>query len=83
MKKVFLALMTVALMSAASDVSARGGKNKNAVAKPAVAAQANPAVAANKQQPKYANKAEKKAAKQQRRQARKQAAAVQTQAVKH
>jgi|688.fasta_scaffold31974_10 hypothetical protein len=83
MKKVFLAFMAVALMSVASDVSASGGKNKKSAAKPAVATQANPAVAANKQQPKYANKAEKKAAKQQRRQARKQAAAVQTQAVKH
>ena len=75
--------MAVALMSVASDVSASGGKNKKAAKKSAVATQANPAVAANKQQPKYANKAEKKAAKQQRRQARKQAAAVQTQAVKH
>ncbi|MEI7493199.1 MAG: hypothetical protein WCJ92_01200 [Alphaproteobacteria bacterium] len=82
MKKVFLALMTVALLSVASDVSARGGKNKKSAAKPAVAAQANPAVAAKKQ-PQYANKAAKKAAKQQRRQDRKQAPAAQTQVVKH
>ena len=83
MKKVFLAFMAVALMSVASDVSARGGKNKNAAAKPAVAAaQTTPAVAAKKH-PQYANKAAKKAAKQQRRQDRKQASAAQTQAVKH
>jgi len=82
MKKVFLAFMAVALMSVASDVSARGGKNKKSAAKPAVAVQAAPAVAAKKQ-PQYANKAAKKAAKQQRKQARKQASAAQTQAVKH